>query len=221
MWSQIQLPFFVFGLCVCSWETKHICKQTFCNVAGEKGNLEVTLTFSPEHEKVRCPLLRWWTVCLMPCCHMRFQFMPFPGALKQGIDSLVLPLCSASSQGENDVPQNRIGDAVASCCDNGNGAKSPQKQNSLWCRFPWKAMAGQFCGRWGRPQLHQNQEREVITMVLLGDKNGCNCQLHWEKWTLKGFRDGQGEGCGFSVQVSWSAGGVGKFISWLLCYLCK
>lgn len=42
-------------------------------------------------------------------------------------------------------------------------------------------------------------ERKVRTTVTLGDKNGCNCQLHWEKWTLKGFKDGQGEDCGFFV----------------------
>lgn len=97
MWSQIQLPFFALGLWVCSWETKHICKQIFCNVAGEKGNLEATadiFTFSPEYEKLRCPLLKWQTVS--PCCHMRFQFMAFPGTLKQGIDSLVLPVCCAA-----------------------------------------------------------------------------------------------------------------------------
>lgn len=44
---------------------------------------------------------------------------------------------------------------MASYCDNVNGAKSPQKKNSFWCRFPWKAMAGQLCGKWSRPQLYQ------------------------------------------------------------------
>lgn len=164
----------------------------------------------------------WWIICLMPCCHVRFQFMAFHGTLKQGIDSLVLPLCS-TSQGENYVPQNKIGDAVASCCDNVNGAKSPQKQNSFWCRFPWKAMAGRLSGeRWGRLQLYQKMRKGSynnglyweIKMVVIVSCTGKSLQ-GWARrrmWVLCA--------AGY-VQVSWSAGGVRKFISWLLCYLCK
>lgn len=69
---------------------------------------------------------------LMPCCHMRFQFMAFPGTLEQGIDSLVLPLCYAAVlHPKGKMMFLKAGDAVASCCDNVNGAKSPQKQNSF------------------------------------------------------------------------------------------
>lgn len=203
MWSQIQLPFFALGLCVCSWETKHLCKQIFCNVAGEKGNLEATADIFPEHEKLRCPLLKWWIICLILCCHMRFPFGASPGTLNQGIDSLVLPpllCCFTSSQGENYFPQNSIGDAVTSCCD-----------NVQWCKVSSEAklflmqISMESCGwaaLWKVEQataLPEGGKGKLWQWFILGDKNGCNCQLHWEKWTLKGFKDGQGEGCGFSV----------------------
>lgn len=71
----------------------------FVMCLGTRGIWKPQLTFSPEHEKLRCPLLKWWRTS--PCCHMRFHFMAFPGTLKQGIDTLVSPV-SASSQGEND-----------------------------------------------------------------------------------------------------------------------
>lgn len=60
-------------------------------------------------------------------------------------------------------------------------------------------MAGQLCGRWGRSQLYQKVGR-----------GRCNSGLYWEikkavivsctgKSELKCFKDGQGEGCEFSV----------------------
>lgn len=66
----------------------------FVMCLGRRGTWKPQLTFSPEHGMLRCPLLKWWTIS--PCCHMRFQFMAFPGALKQGIDGLVSPLCCAA-----------------------------------------------------------------------------------------------------------------------------
>lgn len=227
MWSQIKLPFFALRLCVCSWETKHICKQIFCNVAGWKGNLEATADIFPEHAKLRCPLLKWWIICLILCCHMRFLFGAFPGTLNEGIDSLVLPpLLLYFIPRENDFPQNRIGGAMASCCDNLNGAKSPQKQNSSWCRFPWGAVAGQLCGRWSRPWLYQKVgkgsydnglywEIKMAVIVSCTGKSGLLRVQGWARWRMWVLC-----AAGY-VQVSWSAGGVGKFIAWLLCYLCQ
>lgn len=93
---------------------------------------------------------------------------------------------------------------MASCCDNVSGAKSPQKQNSLWCRFPWKAMAGQLCGRWGRPQLYQKV-----------GKGRCNSGLYWEikkavivSWTGK------------SGLLKASRMGRVKDVSSLCCWVC-
>lgn len=56
MWSQIQLPFFALGLWVYSSETKHICEQIFCNVAGEKGNLKATADICPSAWETQMPL---------------------------------------------------------------------------------------------------------------------------------------------------------------------
>lgn len=94
-----------------SWPLGYVCaaeKQStsvnkyFVMWLGRRGTWKPQLTFSPEHEKLGCPLLKWWMMCLIPCCHMRFQFMAFPGTLKQGIDSLVLPplLCCFIPRGK-------------------------------------------------------------------------------------------------------------------------
>lgn len=95
MWSQIQLPFFALGLWVCSWKTKHICKQILCNVGGEKGNLEATADVFPWAWKAQMLLAEVMDNLPHP---LLSREIPADGFLwnTKGIDSLVLPLCCAA-----------------------------------------------------------------------------------------------------------------------------
>lgn len=103
MWSQSQLPFFALDLWICSWETKHICKQIFCNVPGEKGNLEATVDIFPWAWDAQMPPAE--VLDNQPLLSHEIPVHGFPWNTKTrhwwfGVTRLLC--CSASSQGEND-----------------------------------------------------------------------------------------------------------------------
>lgn len=60
MWSQI--PFFVLGFAAEEQNTS--VNKYFVMWLGRRGTWKPQLTFCPEHEKLRFPLLKWWIIML-------------------------------------------------------------------------------------------------------------------------------------------------------------